>query len=198
MPMHLCRERLNRILRILDRHAGALPVREFFRSYSVWEWEVEQAAELGWIEIKTMKPRTGRPSRVVSKVSETQPRNYPPWRAQIEKPISFRHQDFALYSACLAIKNGGGWFGMLPYVGAYQKAFPAARSRAGAAASMSRLLRHPDVRAARQWFYAKGGREIPRAEPMPDTASGIWQRFREAGNHRAAYAPRVRITLRYV
>jgi hypothetical protein len=51
----LCRERLDRIQRILARNAGALPVREFSRSFSVYEWEIEQAAALGWIHIAARK-----------------------------------------------------------------------------------------------------------------------------------------------
>jgi hypothetical protein len=49
----LCRERLARIQRILSRSAGALTVRDFARSFSVWEWEIEQAAALGFIKIET-------------------------------------------------------------------------------------------------------------------------------------------------
>jgi hypothetical protein len=43
-PSILCRERLERIQRILNRVGGSLTVREFQRTYSVHEWEVEQAA----------------------------------------------------------------------------------------------------------------------------------------------------------
>jgi hypothetical protein len=46
-PSVLCRERLARIQRVLDNRAGALTVRDFARSFSVWEWELEQAAALG-------------------------------------------------------------------------------------------------------------------------------------------------------
>jgi hypothetical protein len=60
----LCRERLARIQHVLKKNGGELTIRDFARTYSVWEWELEQAAELGWIQIKVKKPRTGRPSRV--------------------------------------------------------------------------------------------------------------------------------------
>ena len=43
-PLTLCRERLARIQRILSMNAGSLSVREFARSFSVWEWEIEEAA----------------------------------------------------------------------------------------------------------------------------------------------------------
>jgi hypothetical protein len=37
-----------------------LSVREFARTFSVWGWEIEQSAELGFVKIETRKPRTGR------------------------------------------------------------------------------------------------------------------------------------------
>jgi hypothetical protein len=84
--MILCHERLARIQRVLNKNPGTLTVREFARSYGVWEWEIEQAAALGWIQIETKKPRTGRPSRIVKRVSETHSAKLPPYRWQIEKP----------------------------------------------------------------------------------------------------------------
>lgn len=194
-PSILCRERLNRIQRIIERNAGALTVREFTRTYSVGEWEVEQAAALGWIKIETHKPRTGRPSRIAKTVSETTVAKLPPLRCQIEKPISIRHWNFALHSVCTAIKGGTRRFFYLPpYTNAYLRAFPAAKKRRAATASMSRLLHHPDVKATRTWFYAQVNREITREEPMPTTASGIWQRLLELGNWRAR--PRITIIRR--
>jgi hypothetical protein len=95
----LCRERLDRIQRILERNAGALTVREFARTFSVWEWKIEQAAALGWLKIATRKPRTGRPSRIATIVSEPKAAKLPPYRWQIEKPISIRHWNFAFHSA---------------------------------------------------------------------------------------------------
>jgi hypothetical protein len=181
----LCRERLDRIQRILARNAGALTVREFARTYSVWEWEVEQAAALGWIKIETHNPRTGRPSRIAKTVSEKAAAKLPPYRWLIEKPISIRHWNFAFHSAYSAIKGGSSFiFRIPPFTDAYLQAFPAAKKRRAAAASMSRLLRHPHVRAARAWFYSKISQEIPKEETMPGTASGIWQRLRELGSWR--------------
>lgn len=181
----LCRERLDRIQRILSRNAGALTVREFARSFSVWEWEIEQAAALGWIKIETHKPRTGRPSRIAKTVSEKAAAKLPPYRWQIEKPISIRHWNFAFHSAYSAIKGGSSFIWRIPpYTDAYLQAFPAAKKRRAAAASTSRLLRHPHVRAARAWFYSKISQEIPKDEPTPDTANGIWQRLRKLGSWR--------------
>jgi hypothetical protein len=184
-PLILCRERLNRILSILDRNDGSLTMREFARTFSVWEWEIEQAATLGWLKIETRKPRTSRPSRIAKIVSKPQAAKLPPYRWQIEKQISIRHWNFAFHSVYSAIKGGSSFVWPIPpYTDAYQQAFPAARNRRAATASMSRLLRHPHVRAARAWFYFKVSHEISREEPMPDTASGIWQRLRELGSWR--------------
>lgn len=187
----LCRERLDRIQRILERNEGALTVRGFARTFSVWEWEVEQAAELGFIKIETRKPRTGRPSRIAQIVSETPAAKLLPWRSQIERTISVRHWNFALYSVCRAVRGGAACAGMASFTDAYLQAFPAARKRRAATASMSRLLHHPDVKAARAWFYAQVHHEIDRGEHMPDTATGIWQRLRELGSWRAG--PRITI-----
>ena len=183
--MKLCRERLTRIQHVLNKKGGALSVRDFARSFSVGEWEIEEAAALGWIQIETKKPHTGRPSRIAKIVSETHAAKLPPYRWQIEKPISNRHWNFAFHSVYSAIRGGSSFLWRIPpYTDAYLQAFPAAKSRRAAAASMSRLLRHPDVRAARAWFYAKVSQEIPREEPMPDTARAIWQRLRELGSWR--------------
>lgn len=187
----LCRDRLERIQRILSRNDGALTVREFARTYSVWELEIEQAAALGWIKIETHKPRTGRPSRIVLIVSETQAAKLPPLRSTIEHTISVRHWNFALFSVCRAVRGGATGVGMVSFTDAYLQAFPAARKRRAATASMSRLLRHSDVKAARAWFYAQVHHEIAREERMPDTATGIWQRLRELGYWRAG--PRITI-----
>ncbi|MBV5345425.1 MAG: hypothetical protein JZU63_07795, partial [Rhodoferax sp.] len=69
MPL-ICLERLNRIQHVLNKNAGVVTVRDFARSFSVWEWELEQAAALGWIQIETRKPPVGRPSRIVKIVSK--------------------------------------------------------------------------------------------------------------------------------
>ena len=83
----LCLERLERIKGILDRAAGEpVTVRYFTRRYDVWKWDIEQAADLGWIEIIVRKPRTGRPSPAVNSrnTAKIPPRNFRrpdgPWR----------------------------------------------------------------------------------------------------------------------
>lgn len=187
----LCRERLNRIQSILARNAGALTVREFARTYSVLEWEIEQAAALGWIKIETHRPRTGRPSRIAKIVSETQAAKHPPYRWQIDQPISFRHLLFAMHSTC-AVKRGSRKLVYLPAItDVYQSVFKRATKRRGATASASRLMRRSDVKAARAWYYARFDGDAPRSESMPETEKGIWQRLRELGSWRAG--PRITV-----
>lgn len=182
--MILCRQRLERIRRILSRNAGALTVREFARSFSVWKWEVEQAAALGWIKIETHKPRTGRPSRVAKEVSKPEAAKLPPYRWQIEKPISIRHARFAMLSTCGMHRGSRLGPGLPCTTDVYQSAYPRALGRKGAAASASRLRRRNDVKAARAWCYAQFDGDTPRSESMPDTVSGIVQRLRELGSWR--------------
>ena len=177
-------ERLERIQRILEKNAGALTVRAFARTYSVWEWEVEQAAELGWIKIEMNRPRTGRPSRIVREVSKPEGAKLPPFRWQMEKPISFRHARFAMLSTCGMHRGSRLGPGLPCTTDIYQHAYPRALGRKGAAASASRLRRRNDVRAARAWHYARFDGEIPRDEPMPRTVCGIVQRLRELGSWR--------------
>jgi hypothetical protein len=185
MTVQLCRERLARIQRVLNQNGGEVSARTLTRSYHVWSWEVEEAAALGWIQIETKKPHTGRPSRIAKIVSKPEGAKPPPYRWQIEKPIRIRHWNFAFHSVYSAIRGGSSFLWRIPpYTDAYLQAFPTAKSRRAAAASMSRLLRHPDVRAARAWFFSKVSQEISRDEPMPDTARAIWQRLRELGSWR--------------
>lgn len=186
----LCLERLARIQRVLNQNAGVLTFRDFARSYHVHEWEIEQAAALGWIQIEVKKPRTGRPSRIVREISKPEGAKLPPYRWQIEKPISYRHARFAMLSTC-AMHRGSRWLaarglGLPCTTDVYQSAYPRALKRNAAAASASRLRRRNDVKAARAWHYARFDGEIPRDEPMPRTVSAIVQRLREAGSWRVA------------
>ena len=179
----LCRERLERIECILNRAAGEpVTVRDFTRRYDVWKWELEQAADLGWIEIIVRKPRTGRPSPAVKfqEHSENPPAKLPPPRWAMEKMISCRHFNFAMQAAN-ALKRGNRTIVYLQCMtDAYLKSFPHARKRHVATSSMSRLLKHPDVKAARAWYFAKVNLKIPFSEPMPQTRQGIRIKLNEA------------------
>lgn len=182
----LCRERLSRILSVLDRHAGRVSVRDFGRSYAVPKWELEHAAALGWVQVLSQKPATGRPSLIVCRVSKTDTAKLPPYRWEIPKSISIRHQRFAIFSTLWAVRRGSSFFGGLPtYTDAYLKAFPGAVKRRAAAASMSRLLRRTDVQAARRWYWATLDAAVPAGESMPLNAKAILARLRELGSPRA-------------
>ena len=111
----LCRERLVRIQRVLNQNAGDLTVRDFARSFSVWSREIEQAAALGWIQIETRKPPTGRPSRILKIVSKPDAAKLPPYRWQLEKPIRIRHWNFAFHSVYSAIRSGDGQNARTPW-----------------------------------------------------------------------------------
>lgn len=173
----LSRERLHRIQRLLARHDGALSIRDFERSYGVHRWEIEEAEALGWLVIETQKPRTGRPSRMVREVSKPCSAKLPPWRTEIEKPISFRHWRFVVESL-LAVKRGSHRvFALQTMTDAYQSAFPNARKRRAASASVCRLLKTPGVRALRAWYRAQVVGKIAIGVSPPATVSEIKQRL---------------------
>jgi hypothetical protein len=73
----LCRERLEYLLEVLERHEGRLSIRNLWRSYVIAAYEIRQAEELGWIRTFTHKPPRGRPSRICEKVSKTLVAKYP-------------------------------------------------------------------------------------------------------------------------
>lgn len=186
----LCRERLDRINAILARFPDGLSVRQFTRTFSVWNWEVQQAAGLGFVKIEARKPRTGRPALIVSRVSddvsETKTAKLPPFRDEMPKPIRHRLWMLAIYAnqiesnsrACLG-------FDLLPRYKAWMRASPAARSAAGARASASRVRRTRDAIAAKQWTFARMGGELPDNEPQPVSATEVWLRLKELGSWRA-------------
>jgi len=107
-----------------------------------------------------------------------------------EKRIYWKHATFAEIVVNGAfIKNGARSWGIPSRVDGYLVAFPKAQSRAGARASVSRLMRRRDVRAAVQWFYAVANGEVPRGIAMPETPSGIKAEMEKAGCWRAKYIP---------
>lgn len=186
----LSRERLNRINAILARHPEGVTVREFTRTFSVRNWELEQAAELGFVKIEARKPRTGRPAIIVSRVSadvsETQAAKLPPFRHEIPKPI--RHRLWSLAFHAIQIEsNPRARFGfdLVPRYKAWMRASPAARSAGGARASASRVRKTRDAIAAKQWTFARTGGELPDNEPQPVSATEVWLRLKELGSWRA-------------
>jgi hypothetical protein len=108
-----------------------------------------------------------------------------------EKRIYWKHATFAEYAVFGCIKHGSKFLGFIlpPLVEAYLRVYPKARSRAGARASMSRLMRRHDVRAAVQWHHAVQNGEVPRGIAMPETPSGIRDEMVKTGCWRVKYVP---------
>lgn len=184
--MILSRERLNRLRHVLARQGGTETFRQLTRRFAIFPAEIEAAEALGWVEITIQKPRTGRPSRIV-RLSESQAAKLPPSRWTMERPLSVRHWRFARLTVFESIERGGTLFPMPCHLESYLKTFPEAKSRNGAHASCSRLMNHPNVFAARQWFYASLNNEIPRSLPIPKTPAEIWDGLEEHGSYRAKY-----------
>jgi hypothetical protein len=174
----LCRERLDRLLAILDSKNGRASIRDLSRSYRMYCWEIEQAADLGWVKIETYHPPVGRPSRRIEKLSNNEVAKLPPYREQIPSEINFRHHKFALGS--INIMPGGDFgFKLSTLVLAYMKTFPNARSRKGAYASASRLAKRFEVKLMKHWYRLTMA--MPQHEPMPNTIQGIINRLRTLG-----------------
>ncbi len=183
----LCLERYQRILSILDRLGGAASFRDLKRTYGIYTYEIEQTEQYGETLIEVYQPRTGRPSRRISKLNKILPAKLPPLRCEIEPSISSRHRRFA-FNYCLGELGAGFSFRRRAYF-AYQQTYGKNLSVESASAAASRLLRRGDVRAAIQWTYAYYNPEIPKSEGFPRTESQIWQRLYELGNFRAKWAP---------
>jgi hypothetical protein len=185
--MRLSRERLHRILAVIQRRGGSETVRQLTRRFSIFRHEIEEAKSLGFLDVEKRKPKTGRPSYVAT-LSKNMAAKLPPWRRDIERPIKADHQRFAMFSVYTSIKGGSRTTGFPGYVEAYRKAFPSAKSLDGIYASCSRLLRHPHVFAARQWYYATSNGEIPSLA-FPSLESEIWTELENFGSWRAKFRP---------
>jgi hypothetical protein len=170
--LQLSRESLKRLLKTFDRLGRPVTVRDLVRSYGFFEWEIEEAKLLGWVQISIRKPAVGRPSRIAEKLSNPVAAKLPPWRHQIPEEITIRHWRFALESIGIVPTSGLFGFRLATQLEAYQKAFPDSRSKAGASASASRLMRRLDVRLMRQWL-----RSSIRG-PMPNTVRELMEDLR--------------------
>ena len=184
----LCRERLERIQTVLTRLGGSASLRNLWRGHTIHGTEVEQAAEAGFLTIETMKPATGRPSRVARIVSKTHSAKLPPHRCNIDTLISHKHWRFAL-NYCAGELGPGlfsfkrrAWF-------AYMQTYRSAKSKGAARASASRLMKRPDVRAAIQWTFASINRERNSRDHSPTTEAEVWDALRAIRSDRARWAP---------
>lgn len=173
----LCRERLFRLFRVLKQQKGRATYRNLIHSHCIRPWEIDQAAEHGFVEIVIEKPATGRPSKVVQILSEGPSAKLPPFRWFKPRHLTARHYRFVRMAASIAHHARSTRLQFA--TDAYLAAFPRAQSRAGAAASASRLLRDPFIRAA--WFWYLRDRFVPRGELMPGDTASIYRRLRELG-----------------
>jgi len=192
--MQLSRERLDRIFHILEQQGGEESIRSLHRNFSIARSEIKEAEILGWISTGKKKPKTGRPA-IVARLSRNQPAKLPPFRKDLQRRIKYNHEKFARLTVYTSIKGGSKDMGFPGYVGAYQRTYPKAKSKNGAYASCSRLLRHPHVFAARQWYYATSNGEIPNL-PCPSFESEIWKKLESFGSWRAKYRPTSRAKYR--
>ncbi len=188
-PNILTRESLRIIEAAIDKHGGIVSVRFLERNHYIYWRVVEEAVVGGYLAYQTRKPRTGRPSLCVRKVSKSYPTKLPLFRRSLEDCISISHWRFASNYVLGECGSGLFSFKRRAYV-AYQRTFPSARSKAGAKASASRLLRKPRIQAAIQWKFASYfDREIDCKGLYPQTATEIWDTLRALGSFRAKWAP---------
>ena len=96
-----------------------MSLRDLARSFAIWPWEIEQAAELGWLRI-TLRRRSdgGRPVRLAELCDEKDAR-LPRPRRQIEPEISGRHRLFAMRTVYECCPGGGTRAGVRPPTGPY-------------------------------------------------------------------------------
>lgn len=186
----LSRERLLSLFRILERRGGAVTLRELARSHGVPRWEIEAAARRGFVQIDQRKPRTGRPSWVVTRskldVSETETAKLPPPRRSLPRPIRHQIWTFAVHATGIESHAGKvGGFQVRPRYKAWMLSHPGAKSKAGARASSSRMRRKRDTVAAMQWTFATSNGEVPAHESAPESATAIWLRLKALGSWRA-------------
>lgn len=167
-PFRLCRERLNRLLRILEDGHDGISVRDLQRTYRFEWWELEQAEELGWVSTSVRKPQIGRPSTQLWRVSNCQHAKLPLRRNETPKRIKWKHRLFAEWTQVAVTAATPLGFRMLTKVEAYLHAYPGCRSRNAAAVSASRLMRRNDVRLMIRWLRCEADRLVERPMPFTD------------------------------
>jgi hypothetical protein len=210
-PPPLTRERISVLLRALRRKGGEMKARDLNRLNGVEWWEIDQAEELGCITKEKRKPRTGRPSQWAKlapnqnfqsslgdsgnamepeNVSKICPTELLPYRADFERPISYKEWDFALLYALGDFAPDLGPYGFRRRGwSAYLKAYPSCNTKAAARSSASRLLQRPQVKAAIAWQFAVLDRlpEIHRF--FPRTSDEVWNTLHHLASYRTRWAP---------
>lgn len=188
-PKILTRENLRIIEAAIDKQGGAVSVRFLLCNHFIQRHVIDEAVEREYIALEARKPSAGRPSLYVRKVSKSHPTKLPPFRCLLEDCISFRHWNFASNYVLGECGPGLFSFNRRAYV-AYQRTFPSARSKAGAKASASRLLRKPHIQAAIQWTFADYFDPETDCKGLhPQTTTEIWDTLNALGSFRARWAP---------
>jgi hypothetical protein len=153
-PEPVTHEDVQRLQEVLRRRGGSCTLRDLYRRHSFWDPAIFTTAEAaGIISIETIKPRTGRPSRVAVLKSAEDNISAPaklPRRSELPRGITRKEERFlALYF----YRWGSNFFGegknggcaTNAYAAAYGKRRPT--TRASDRSSASRLLRRPWMRA---------------------------------------------------
>jgi len=178
-PLILCYERLQRILRVLNQLGGNARIRDLERSHGIWSWEVEQAAELGWVRTFTKKPPVGRPSEIAEILNIYPSAKYPPIRRAITCDIRWRHRHFAINSVNPVGATNSWGFGMPKKYEAYMMTYPACKSKPSAAVGACRLMKRMDVRLMRRWLFCELGSEV--SGDMPWTQAELIEQLEPLG-----------------
>lgn len=212
VPPPLTRDRLAIIIRALQRRGGEMKHRDLNRFNGIKWWEIEQAAEKGFIITEKRKPHTGRPSEWAilngrptatrpfweprkdsegNPVSRNYPTKLPPAPNHSDRRINPREWKFAFWYVYGEFEPSAGPFGFRRRAGvAYMKSFPNCKSKKGARASASRLLKRQQARAAIAWEFAKLDRCPNLWRFFPERPSEIWNTLHRLGSDRAAWAPK--------
>lgn len=165
-PSTLCLERLRRIQGILRSREGQVSIREFQRTFGVQRWEILQAVDLGWLELWWYKPPVGRTSLTVREVSNPVTAKLPPTRDRLMPELTSRHYAFIM-EATLCLRWGRCRYGLRGCMtDAYQLVY-SAKSRRGASASVTRLLKRMDIQAGLEWAKAQSRGKIDRSKALP-------------------------------
>ena len=167
----LCRERLNRLLRVLRKLEGVATIRDLQRTHGIWQWEVGQAEELGWLRVTMRKNARGPASQVAEIISNSLSAKCPPFRNGIPREIRFKHRMFAINSVMPIDAPGPFRIRMPSKTDAYLMTYRDCRDRNAAAVGACRLMKRTDVKLMRTWLFCEVNHEI--VDPMPWTIEDL-------------------------
>lgn len=179
MELRLCRERLERLLKVLRSLGGLATVRDLQRTHAIWWWEVEEAAKLNWISISIRRGQRGRSSHIAEIVSKHPPAKLPPPRNEIERSIKFRHRLFAIQSVDVTDSASLYSLRLISKTEAYLRVYPRCRRRGAAATGASRLMKRLDVRWMRLWLFCNAEGRV--GGEMPQSVTELRRHLEAAG-----------------